>query len=252
MTSSRQSRAELPGKGWGGRCRRGLAGVLPRDWSASSLFPCAVRRHNIQARGWGRRALGGSGCAAAAGRVGAAAAKAEAVAVAVVEYRQHLNRDRAPQGPLEGPMETPAGGCCGSGPPLLLSEGEQQCYSELFARCAGAVSGAPGPGPPEAARVASGSATAAAGPVADLFRASQLPAETLHQVSSWSPCLGGPVGTVCVEILGRLGCPRDTTKSQRGGSAARDGGDALVPQGHQPPLQLSSSPSAGCAPVFLL
>ncbi|XP_063099029.1 ralBP1-associated Eps domain-containing protein 2 isoform X12 [Cavia porcellus] len=80
-------------------------------------------------------------------------------------------------------METPAGGCCGSGPPLLLSEGEQQCYSELFARCAGAVSGAPGPGPPEAARVASGSATAAAGPVADLFRASQLPAETLHQIT---------------------------------------------------------------------
>ncbi|XP_054327892.1 ralBP1-associated Eps domain-containing protein 2 isoform X5 [Pongo pygmaeus] len=77
-----------------------------------------------------------------------------------------------------------AGGGCGSGPPpLLLSEGEQQCYSELFARCAGAAGGGPGSGPPEAARVAPGTATAAAGPVADLFRASQLPAETLHQIT---------------------------------------------------------------------
>nr|XP_027783097.1 ralBP1-associated Eps domain-containing protein 2 [Marmota flaviventris] len=80
-------------------------------------------------------------------------------------------------------METAAGGGCGSGPPLLLSEGEQQCYSELFARCAGAASGGAGPGPPESARVALGAATAAAGPVADLFRASQLPAETLHQIT---------------------------------------------------------------------
>uniref|UniRef100_A0A4X1V050 RALBP1 associated Eps domain containing 2 n=2 Tax=Sus scrofa TaxID=9823 RepID=A0A4X1V050_PIG len=80
-------------------------------------------------------------------------------------------------------METAAGGGCGSGPPLLLSEGEQQCYSELFARCAGAAGGGPGLGPPEAARAAPGAATAAAGPVADLFRASQLPAETLHQIT---------------------------------------------------------------------
>ncbi|XP_053436718.1 ralBP1-associated Eps domain-containing protein 2 isoform X4 [Nycticebus coucang] len=77
-----------------------------------------------------------------------------------------------------------AGGGCGTGPPpLVLSEGEQQCYSELFARCAGAAGGGPGSGPPEAARVAPGTATAAAGPVADLFRASQLPAETLHQIT---------------------------------------------------------------------
>uniref|UniRef100_A0AC11BGT1 RALBP1 associated Eps domain containing 2 n=1 Tax=Ovis aries TaxID=9940 RepID=A0AC11BGT1_SHEEP len=80
-------------------------------------------------------------------------------------------------------MEAAAGGLCGSGPPLLLSEGEQQCYSELFARCAGASGGGPGPGPPEAARAAPGATTAAAGPVADLFRASQLPAETLHQIT---------------------------------------------------------------------
>ncbi|XP_066105394.1 ralBP1-associated Eps domain-containing protein 2 isoform X2 [Saccopteryx bilineata] len=76
-----------------------------------------------------------------------------------------------------------AGAGCGSGPPLLLSEGEQQCYSELFARCAGAAGGGPAAGPPEAARAAPGAATAAAGPVADLFRASQLPAETLHQIT---------------------------------------------------------------------
>ncbi|XP_078218360.1 ralBP1-associated Eps domain-containing protein 2 isoform X11 [Callithrix jacchus] len=85
---------------------------------------------------------------------------------------------------MEAAAAAAAGGGCGSGPPpLLLSEGEQQCYSELFARCAGAAGGGPGPGPPEAARVAPGTVTAAAGPVADLFRASQLPAETLHQIT---------------------------------------------------------------------
>lgn len=95
-------------------------------------------------------------------------------------------------------MEVAASGGCGAGPPLLLSDSEQQCYSELFARCAGAASGGPGPGPPEATRVAPGTATAAAGPVADLFRASQLPPETLHQVclcallsltGLWGQCL---------------------------------------------------------------
>lgn len=80
-------------------------------------------------------------------------------------------------------MEAAAGTGCGPGSPLLLSDGEQQCYSELFARCAGTASGGPGSGPPEAARAAPGAATAAAGPVADLFRASQLPAETLHQIT---------------------------------------------------------------------
>ncbi|XP_042536392.1 ralBP1-associated Eps domain-containing protein 2 isoform X4 [Dipodomys spectabilis] len=80
-------------------------------------------------------------------------------------------------------MEAAAGGGCGSGPPLLLSEGEQQCYSELFARCTGVASGGALPGPPEAARVAPGAASAATGPVADLFRASQLPSETLHQIT---------------------------------------------------------------------
>ncbi|XP_063136206.1 ralBP1-associated Eps domain-containing protein 2 isoform X12 [Rattus norvegicus] len=80
-------------------------------------------------------------------------------------------------------MEVAAGGGGGAGPPLLLSDSEQQCYSELFARCAGAASGGPGPGPLEATRVAPGILTAAAGPVADLFRASQLPPETLHQIT---------------------------------------------------------------------
>ncbi|XP_045851912.1 ralBP1-associated Eps domain-containing protein 2 isoform X4 [Meles meles] len=80
-------------------------------------------------------------------------------------------------------MEAAAGGGCGAGPPLLLSEGEQQCYSELFARCAGAAGGGPVSGPPEAGRAVPGAVTAAAGTVADLFRASQLPAETLHQIT---------------------------------------------------------------------
>lgn len=93
-------------------------------------------------------------------------------------------------------MEAAAGGGCGSGPPLLLSEGEQQCYSELFARCAGAAGGGPVSGPPEAGRAVPGAVTAAAGTVADLFRASQLPAETLHQVGPRAPMpqqvCGGP------------------------------------------------------------
>ncbi|KAM5196741.1 ralBP1-associated Eps domain-containing protein 2 isoform 6-T6 [Hipposideros larvatus] len=80
-------------------------------------------------------------------------------------------------------MDAAAGGGCASGPQLLLSEGEQQCYSEIFARCTGAAGVGSGSGPPEAARAAPGTATAAAGPVADLFRASQLPAETLHQIT---------------------------------------------------------------------
>ncbi|XP_053511800.1 ralBP1-associated Eps domain-containing protein 2 isoform X1 [Artibeus jamaicensis] len=80
-------------------------------------------------------------------------------------------------------MEAAVGAGCGPGSPLVLSDGEQQCYSELFARCAGTASGGPGSGPPEAARAAVVAATAATGPVADLFRASQLPAETLHQIT---------------------------------------------------------------------
>ncbi|KAL6049575.1 hypothetical protein STEG23_029932 [Scotinomys teguina] len=123
--------------------------------------------------------------------VGAAASEAEAAVVALAEtpapqLGKALGRD-----PREGPMEVAAaGGGCGAGPPLLLSDSEQQCYSELFARCAGAASGGPGPGPPEATRVAPSTATAAAGPVADLFRASQLPPETLHQPSQMAAVRG--------------------------------------------------------------
>lgn len=95
-------------------------------------------------------------------------------------------------------MEAAAGGGCGSGPPLLLSEGEQQCYSELFARCAGAAGGGPASGAPEAVRAVPGAVTAAAGPVADLFRASQLPAETLHQVRARAPF-------PCRSLVGGLG-----------------------------------------------
>lgn len=130
--------------------------------------------------------------------VGAAASEAEAVVVALAETPAPRLGKALGWDPTEGPMEVAAGGGCGAAPPLLLSDSEQQCYSELFARCAGAASGGPGPGPPEATRVAPGTATAAAGPVADLFRASQLPPETLHQVSLcallslaglWGQCL---------------------------------------------------------------
>lgn len=67
---------------------------------------------------------------------------------------------------------------------LPLSEAEQQCYAELFARCR------PGPAP-EAAAGGSG--------VAELFRASQLPADALHQVGecgapgcNFAPALPAP------------------------------------------------------------
>ncbi|CAO2624109.1 RalBP1-associated Eps domain-containing protein 2, partial [Lemmus lemmus] len=130
----------------------------------------------------GRRALGGSSGAAAAGRGGGGfggrgggGGPNRGTGTSTVKA---LGRD-----PTGGPMEVATGGGCGAGPPLLLSESEQQCYSELFARCAGAASGGPGPGPPETTRVAPGTATAAAGPVTDLFRASQLPPETLHQIT---------------------------------------------------------------------
>lgn len=102
-------------------------------------------------------------------------------------------------------MEAAAGGGCGSGPPLLLSEGEQQCYSEIFARCTGAAGGGAGSGPPEAARAPPGTATAAAGPVADLFRASQLPAETLHQVGPRTLCPYGSVRSISVGTRGGVG-----------------------------------------------
>lgn len=108
-------------------------------------------------------------------------------------------------------MEAAAGGGCGSGLPLVLSEGEQQCYSEIFARSTGAAGGGPGSGPPEAARAPPGAATAAAGPVAELFRASQLPAETLHQVGPPAPCPCVSLGIIYVGLrggVGRQGCPQ--------------------------------------------
>lgn len=146
-------------------------------------------------------------------------------------------------------MEAAAGGGCGSGPPLLLSEGEQQCYSELFARCAGAAGGGPGSGPPEAARTVPGTVTAAAGPVADLFRASQLPAETLHQVCPRALSRRLSVGTISVEIRGRGG-PIGLLKDLEASARSKSGMAAtpLSPREHQPPPQLwrvrspSSSP----------
>lgn len=142
------------------------------------------RGHNIQAWGRGWRLPGGSGRAAIAGL--------GAVAVAALAVEAEVSQSgRSTGSPC--PMEAAAAGGGGSG--LLLSEGEQQCYSELFARCAGAAVG----GPPDAARAALGGATAATGPVADLFRASQLPAETLHQVG---PRVPRPGGRVAVGSLG--------------------------------------------------
>ncbi|KAK2499620.1 hypothetical protein MC885_001290, partial [Smutsia gigantea] len=57
----------------------------------------------------------------------------------------------------------------------------------LFVSCAGAAGGGPTSGAPVAVRAAPGTASTAAGPIADLFRASQLPAEKLYQITQ----LGG-------------------------------------------------------------
>ncbi|XP_053164750.1 ralBP1-associated Eps domain-containing protein 2 isoform X2 [Hemicordylus capensis] len=61
---------------------------------------------------------------------------------------------------------------------LFLAAGEQQGYSELFSLCCGSGQAAPeaGTGPAPAP-------TAGGSKVAELFRASQLPAETLHQIT---------------------------------------------------------------------
>uniref|UniRef100_A0A8D0HQK6 RALBP1 associated Eps domain containing 2 n=1 Tax=Sphenodon punctatus TaxID=8508 RepID=A0A8D0HQK6_SPHPU len=70
-----------------------------------------------------------------------------------------------------------AAGTGGSGLLLPLSESEQQRYSELFSLCCCCQAG------PEGGQAA-GSAPAAGGSkVAELFRASQLPADTLHQIT---------------------------------------------------------------------
>lgn len=65
----------------------------------------------------------------------------------------------------QGPAGGPAAAVAAAGVLVPLSESEQQRYSELFSRCCP---------PPEAA--AGGSS------VGELFRASQLPPDTLHQV----------------------------------------------------------------------
>ncbi|XP_074048449.1 ralBP1-associated Eps domain-containing protein 2 isoform X4 [Macrotis lagotis] len=85
------------------------------------------------------------------------------------------------------PAPAPAAGAGSCAVTLALSEGEQQCYSELFARCCCASAPA---GPPQAApegargaQLPGPAAAAGASQVADLLRASQLPAETLHQIT---------------------------------------------------------------------
>lgn len=190
--------------------------------------------------------------------VGAAASEAEAAVVALAAAPAPRPGKALGQDATEGPMEVAAGGGCGAGPPLLLSDSEQQCYSELFARCAGAASGGPGPGPPEATKVAPGTATAATGPVADLFRASQLPPETLHQVclctllslsGLWGQCLWEEWGNNDYSQGLFPGIWRAVARTaKKGCSAAEDGGDALVPRDTSL-LCSSSAPSLvlGCA-----
>ncbi|KAL1766146.1 hypothetical protein HispidOSU_004458 [Sigmodon hispidus] len=168
--------------------------------------------------------------------VGAAASEAKAAVVALEEAPAPRRGKALGRDPTEGLMEVTAGGGCGAGPSLLLSDSEQQCYSELFARCAGSASGGPGPGPPEATRVTAGTATVAAGPVADLFRASQLPPETLHQ------CVWENEETTTV--LGDLEGDGQGGKSVWGGLCSRGWRRRPCPQGQQPPMQLISSPSA--------
>jgi hypothetical protein len=192
--------------------------------------------------------------------VGAAASEAEAAVVALAAAPAPRPGKAVGSDATEGPMEVAAGGGCGAGPPLLLSDSEQQCYSELFARCAGAASGGPGPGPPEATRVAPGTATAAAGPVADLFRASQLPPETLHQVclcallslsGLWGQCLWEEWGNndysqglfpeIWRAVARTAKKKKKKKKKKRGVLSCRGWRRRPCPQGHQPPLQLICS-----------
>lgn len=70
------------------------------------------------------------------------------------------------------------GAAAGTGGTFIsLSEAEQRCYSGLYALCQ-----------PD------GTGTPAAGKVAELFRASQLPADTLHQVSEYALVSRGAPG----------------------------------------------------------
>ncbi|KAG8508861.1 Heterogeneous nuclear ribonucleoprotein A1-like 2, partial [Galemys pyrenaicus] len=108
--------------------------------------------------------------------------------------------------------------------------GEQQCYSELFARCAGAAGG----GAPDAARAAPGVATA--GPVADLLRASQLPAETLHQVGIRAP---RPAARRQAGAGAAAGGPPEAAPGRRGGGFSAGRAAALwCPGGPRPPPPL--------------
>ncbi|XP_053243117.1 ralBP1-associated Eps domain-containing protein 2 isoform X2 [Podarcis raffonei] len=65
---------------------------------------------------------------------------------------------------------------------LFLAASEQQGYSELFSLCGGGQA-APEAGGPAGATPAAAAAAAEGSKVAELFRASQLPAETLHQIT---------------------------------------------------------------------
>lgn len=248
----------LPGEGAerGGFGGRGPGGILGCDWSAPRLSPCAAQwRHNIQARGAGPARSWRKRRRCSCGAWGRRLRRPRRQWWPWREAPTPRSEKALGPDPTEGPMEVAAGGGCGAGPPLLLSDSEQQCYSELFARCASTASGGPGPGPHEATRVAPGTVTAAAGPVADLFRASQLPPETLHQVclcallsltGLWGQCLWEEWGNN--DYSRGYGRRWPGRQKKGGGSAAEDGGDALVPRDTS--LRCSSSPPSlvlGCA-----
>ncbi|XP_072850435.2 ralBP1-associated Eps domain-containing protein 2 isoform X1 [Pogona vitticeps] len=86
------------------------------------------------------------------------------------------------------PAAATASGPAAGGAAFLLAASEQPSYAELFSLCGGGGGGgggspaAPEPGSGPSA-TASTAAAAAGSKVAELFRASQLPAETLHQIT---------------------------------------------------------------------
>uniref|UniRef100_A0ABM5FYF4 RalBP1-associated Eps domain-containing protein 2 isoform X4 n=1 Tax=Pogona vitticeps TaxID=103695 RepID=A0ABM5FYF4_9SAUR len=83
------------------------------------------------------------------------------------------------------PAAATASGPAAGGAAFLLAASEQPSYAELFSLCGGGGGGGspaapePGSGPSATASTAA----AAGSKVAELFRASQLPAETLHQIT---------------------------------------------------------------------
>lgn len=154
---------------------------------------------------------------------------------------EHRRADAPPSatGPRRGRTSGRPGVCCsrsgmdlgsaaGTGGTFIsLSDSEQRCYSGLYALCQPDSTGKP-----------------AAGKVAELFRASQLPAETLHQVSlrgfrrrPWTRVSGTLWGSArsrisdfcCVWMYSMLQCVQERVKLR----------DLLVLRGHVCTVMLS-------------